>query len=383
MIANKPIYAFKMGIQKFSDFLKKHAPNCCFEISLESLRGKTIAIDMHGLIYQMLSGATNIVVSKTNVVFNKPNSDQIERTALDMILNKLEILMYYGILPVCVFDGKSHALKSQTQVKRKADREKAKQKLLIAEQALYSVDPFSRTSTLVEEYKKCFRASVESRWDFSSQLKEILGSTGFPVLSADDFPLDSGDAEGLCASLCLQGNDYCFATISEDSDYHVYGGNLEILEIYTKSVDGSTEHFAKIRSLESILKQSGLYFEQFQDLCIMMGTDYNPNIPGIGPVKSFDKLRQYGNLDNISQVLDTTRLGYHEVRKIFNSAITKIEITQPTFDVTKFKMFSRDLFDRYELKSHTDIILKMLPGIHSTELELESKVDINPQCIEL
>lgn len=373
-----------MGIEGFSDFLKKNAPNCLFEIPLESLRGKKIAVDMYKFIYQMISGATNIVVSRTNVVFDKPDQDAIERIALDMILNKLEIFMYYGITPVCVFDGKPHPLKGQTQVKRRANREKAKQKLSQAEQALYSADPFARTSTLTEAYKKAYCGSVNPRWEFSAQLKDVLGTSGFPVLSADDFPMESKDAEALCAALCLQGNDYCFATVSDDSDYHAYGGNLEILDTYTKQVDGNREHFAKIRSLESILQQTGFHFEQFRDLCIMLGTDYNPNIPRVGLVKSTEKIKQYGTLEHISQVLDTTPLNYIEVRKIFQSAITRIEIPPPLFDQVKFRQYSRDLFDRYQLKNHTDIILKLLSGVHSSEAPAEVKVSaINQECIEL
>lgn len=378
------VCTFAMGIEHFSDFLKKHAPNCLFEVSLESFRGKKIAIDMHKFIYEMISGATKSVVSRTNVVFEKPDQQAIERIALDMILNKLEIFMYYGITPVCVFDGTPHPLKGLTQVKRKANKEKARQKLLQAEQALYSVDPFARTSALTEAYKDAYCGSIRPRWEFSTQLKDILGSSGFPVLSVDDFPMVSKDAEALCAALCLQGNDYCFATVSDDSDYHAYGGDIEILETYTKQVDGNREHFAKVRSLESILQQTGFHFEQFRDLCIMLETDYNPNIPGIGLVKSVEKIKQYGTLEYISQVLDTTPLNYVEVRKIFQSAITRITIPPPVFDQAKFREYSRDVFDRYQLKNHTDIILKLLSGVHLSEVGTEVEVsEINQECIEL
>ena len=358
-----------MGILNFSKFLQKHAPNCCYEYPLEAFRGKRIAIDMHGLIFQMMFGATTDIVERTDIAQERPDVNAIERKTLDMILNRLEVLMYYGITPVCAFDGKSHPMKQRTHNKRKIEREKNRDKLLEAETKLYSADPIFRTQILVNEYKKRYKSRVEPRWEFISQLKDVLISSGFPVVSAQDFPIETKDAEGLCAALCMPGNDHCFAAVSEDSDFHVYGGNIELIEIYQKYVTKddvrSTVYYAKVRTLERILMESGLSFEQFRDLCIMMGTDYNPNIPNVGEVKTWNYITQYGSVAALSMVMDVSPLCYPEVVKIYASPICKIELTltQLSFDETRFRERGREVFDTYGMKDHTSTILNLLSGI--------------------
>ncbi len=368
-----------MGILDFSEFLKKHAPNCYFEYALESFRGKRIAVDIHSTIYKMMFGAIADVVERTNIAQEKPDINEIERKTLDMILNRLEILLYYGITPVCVFDGKPHPMKQKTQSKRRAAREKAREKLLEAETRLYSVDPLFRSQPLVNEYKKCYKNNIEARWEFVSQLKDVLASSGFPVVSAEDLNLETRDAEGICAALCMPGNEYCFATISEDSDYHVYGGNIELVDIYpryvTKGETRSTVYYAKVRCLESILAGSGLNFNQFRDLCIMLGTDYNPRIYNVGLKKCWDYITGYGSIAGVSTVLDVSTLCYPEVLKIFSSPITKLDFAEPLiFNETRFREHGRQIFDTYGMKDHTGTILNLLSMIATQKVTREPVV---------
>lgn len=360
-----------MGVQDFGVFLKKRAPNCYYEIPLESFRGHRLAVDMHGIIWKMMSGATTDVVERTNIAQERPDVNAIERKALDMILNRLEILLYYGITPICVFDGKPHPLKQQTQSRRKQEREKARQKLQMAETKLYSTEPLLRNQLLVEEYKKRYKNCIDSRWEFVSQLKDVLSSSGFPVIDAQDYPIETKDAEGLCATLCMPGNDYCVAALSEDSDYHVYGGNIQLTEIYqkheTKDDVRTTVYYARVRSLEGILMESGLNFHQFRDLCIMMGTDYNSRIRQVGEGKCWDRLRQYGSVAAISQVYDVSPLCYPQVLQIYASTITRLGLTpaQISFNETRFRERGREVFDTYGMRDHTSIILNLLPGIQT------------------
>lgn len=366
------IFIKKMGIEGFSKFLEKYAPNSYFEVPLESFKELRIrvAIDMNNVAFQMMAIAIKDIVERTNLANEEPDKSVIENLALDKILYRLEIFMYYGITPVCVFDGKPHPLKSHGKTKRKANSEKVKQKLANAKNQLYSVDPLLRNQFLIDEYAKYLKQNIEVSWDFMDQLKNILDSVGFPVFSAADFNLETKDAEGICASLCLGGNNYCFATASSDSDYHTYGGNLEFVDIYSKRVNKEgqqvTMHFAKVRALESILQQTGLPFNSFRDLCIMMGTDYNDNIPGVGPVRCWNAIKQYGSIENMG-VNVMNQLGYSGVLKVFNSTMVKLDIPTPDFDVGKFKRYARDTFNLHGLKDHTSTINDLLQMINVKE----------------
>lgn len=361
-----------MGINYFSEFIKEHAPNCYFEIPLANFRGRRFAIDINNLAFMMMSTAVKEVVERTNLSVEQPDFVEINRLALDKIMARLIIYLQHGIPPVCVFDSKPHELKNHAKAKRKADKDKIKDKLREAENKLYLADPLYRTQFLVNEYAKYLKQNIEVSFDFMNQLKDILNAVGFPTLTAADFNLETNDAEGICAALCLQGNDYCVATVSNDSDYHAYGGNLEVIDMYSKytTVDGIrvSAYYVKVRSLEAILQQSGLTFEKFRDLCILQGTDFNPNIAGIGAKKSWDYIARYGSIINMAQAgVNVAVLNYPNVFKIFASTIVVINIPQPNFNAERFREHGRNTFDLYQLRDHVNNIVDSLSGLPVTQ----------------
>lgn len=354
----------KMGIKGFTDFLKRYAPNSYFEVPLENFRDKRLAIDMHMMIYDAMYGAISQVLSDTNVRVTKPDPEEINRTALNQIIHKLSILMSCGITPVCVFDGKPHPLKQSTQSSRTNKKEKNLAKLQEAEEKLYAVETLLRSDKLVNDYKKAYRSHVDPGRDFYTQIKDILMTAGFPVFMAQDFGLITNDAEAICAALCISGNDYCAGSVTGDSDYHVYGGNLAIVDYYAKyqTVNGERVkvYYAKVRSLEAILMQTGLSFTAFRDLCILMGTDFNTNIYRVGPVKCWKYIQDYGSIQNLSEVIDTSVLNYSEVLAIFNASITLLQLDNTDFNTERFCEYGREVFDQYGLHTHTDRIMQYL-----------------------
>lgn len=348
-----------MGIENFSDFLKNHAPNCYFEIPLESFRGRRLAIDINNLAFQMMDVAIKQVVDQTNIAEDRPDRNQINNRALDKILERIGVFVRYGITPVCIFDGKPHALKIHAKKKRKSNTDRVRQKLAEAENKLYSADPLFRTQSLINEYVKYYKQNIEVSYDFMDQLRDLLNTIGFPTFNAMEFGLETNDAEAICAVLCLGGNDYCYAGVTNDSDFHAYGGNIQIIDIYFRidMIDGirTSVYYAKVRSLEAILQQSKLSFEQFRDLCILHGTDFNPNIPNIGPVKSWDRIQRYGSILAMSQYEDISPLNYFNVLNIFSSTIVKININPPDINMDLFRANSRNTFSLYGLRDYASI----------------------------
>lgn len=353
-----------MGIKNFSDFLKRYAPNSYYEVPLDSFAGKRLAIDMHMMIYDAVFGATAEVVESTNVRDFKPSPEEIHTNALNRVLNKLIILMSYNITPVCVFDGTPHPLKQQTQQSRTSKKQKTWAKLQEAEAKLYAVEGLLRTEPLVTAYKKAYRGHIDPGREFYTQIKDVLISSGFPVLMAEDFKLETNDAEAICAALCMPGNDYCIASVTGDSDYHVYGGKWAIIDYYAKyqTVNGErvVKHYAKMRCLESILTQTQLTFDMFRDLCIMMGTDFNSNIYRVGTVKCWNYIWQYGSIANLSQVINTSILNYEQVLPIFTASITKLELENLNFNQAQFRDQGREVFDQYGLHTQMDRLMQAL-----------------------
>jgi 5'-3' exonuclease len=356
-----------MGVQYFSDFIRSKAPNCYVEIPLENFRGKRIAIDISVLAYACYSISIKEVVESTNLATEKPDCGKIEKLTLDKIMANLGVYLHYGITPVIIFDSEAHPLKKAgAKVKRNVSKASIKDKLKEAEDNLYNAEPMFRVQSLIDQYVKYYKQDSHVPFEFMVQLKDILRTVGFPCFSAADFKLETTDAEGVAAALCLTGNDYCAAVYSNDSDVNVYGCNLAITEIYTKKVNKINTHFAKVRSLKLILEQSGLNFEQFRDLCILQGTDFNPNIPNVGAKRSWDYIAKYGSIENMAlNGINVSILNYNAVLKIFASTIVKIDIPPPDFNKELFQANGRNTFALYDLRDHASNIADSLNGFNT------------------
>lgn len=43
----------------------------------------------------------------------------------------------------------------------------------------------------------------------------------------------------------------------------------------------------------------GITYDQFVDICILCGCDYTSRIKNIGPMKAYDYVKKYGNIDKL------------------------------------------------------------------------------------
>jgi 5'-3' exonuclease len=68
-----------------------------------------------------------------------------------------------------------------------------------------------------------------------------------------------------------------------------------------------------------MLESLELTSEEFLDLCIMCGTDYNKNIFRVGPEKAYKYIKQFSTIENISKntTLDTSILKHVRGRELF------------------------------------------------------------------
>jgi len=94
-------------------------------------------------------------------------------------------------------------------------------------------------------------------------------------------------------------------------------------------VDLGTKEFTQIR-IETILSGLELDEASWLDLCIMCGTDFNDNIPRIGPVISLNYIKKYKNIETIGESvtkvdkqtkqkvkLDISVLAHEKTRELF------------------------------------------------------------------
>ncbi len=267
-------------------------------IELSELNGRSVAIDAYNTIYQFLS-----IIRQPD---GYPLTDAKGRVTshLSGLIYRTANLIDVGVEPAFVFDGKPHELKFDTLSERKERREKAEKEW---EQAIKEGDT-----------KKAFsKAQQTSRMtpEILESAKELLGYMGIPVITA---PSD-GEAQG--AYMCAKGD--VWASASQDFDSILFGApkllrNLTITgrrKVPGKDIyrDVKTEFIDTGEYLDAL----GVTREQLVDVCILMGTDFNPGISGIGPKKGLKLIKDHGDLEGAMRHLNTDIPNYEEIRKIF------------------------------------------------------------------
>jgi 5'-3' exonuclease len=253
---------------------------------------------------------------------------------VEAIVEFLTTLRENRIHPFFVFDGIAPEEKRNERIHRANKRAAARERIAMLERdletytqtgkvsdALRDVD--SRVKSLIPS-RLCVRKIIEYIDRLKSQILVITPQdfeTLKSLLSAFDIPYTTAEGEGefLCAALARHG--IVDAVMSCDTDVFACLSPTTITRI-----EGDYFH---VVSLAKILEGLKLTETEFIDLCIMCGTDFNPNIPDIGFVKSYNYISKYKSIDELPKELDTSLLIHERVRNLFNSTSVVPDISVP------------------------------------------------------
>ncbi|MEK6987374.1 MAG: flap endonuclease-1 [Candidatus Thermoplasmatota archaeon] len=304
--------------------------------TLEDFSGKVLAIDAFNTLYQFLA------------IIRQPDGTPLMDTRgritshLSGLIYRLSNFVAAGIRPVFVFDGEPPRLKARTiqarvEVKKRAERE-WKEAVEIGDLATARTKAM-QTSRLTGE--------------MVDQSKRLLGLLGLPWIQAPS------EGEAQASAMAREGSAY--AAASQDYDALLFGSprlvkNLAITgrrklprkEVY---VDVQPEEIG----LESTLGALGVTREQLVDMALLIGTDFNQGVKGIGPKKALNLIRKHGSLEPALAELEVDIESKDEVRKIFLEPRVlpdiRVEFRDPEPDGVRAMLcdefaFSRDRIDQ-------------------------------------
>lgn len=284
-----------MGIKNLLKFLSYEFPEIIIEKSPNDYYQKKIAIDISILIYQVVIAIRNSGSDLTN------EKGEITSHILGLF-NKTISFLEKGIIPIYVFDGKPPLLKQKILDARKYVRNKALQKLLVAE--------------LESDKIKYFKRSVWISKEQLNQCRELLNLMGIPYIDAPE------EADSQLSYLCK--NNMVYAVLTEDMDILTFGSPKIIRNLL------SSQKTPLEINLNDILIKLELNYEEFIELCILFGSDYCPVFTDI---KSHDIYKIYKKHNNINDtVIELKKHGYNfsdnnyiEAKKYFlNSSYNSI-----------------------------------------------------------
>ncbi|MCF2135755.1 MAG: flap endonuclease-1 [Candidatus Thorarchaeota archaeon] len=268
-------------------------------ISLQDLSGKAIAVDAFNTLYQFLS-----TIRQPDGTPLQDRKGRVTSHLSGLFYRNLN-LIENGIRLVYVFDGKSPKLKSAEQDRRRSIRVAAQEEW---ERAL--------EEGRLEDAQKAARKSSRLTSDMIDESKSLLTAMGIPVIQAPS------EGEALAAEMTRK--DLVWASASQDNDSLLYNcprmiRNLSVSGRRKRSRSKSYKIiYPELIDLSINLRLLGITREQLIDIAILIGTDYNNKVPGIGPKTALKLIKQYGNLETIQKEKGIAMdFPLEEIREIF------------------------------------------------------------------
>jgi flap endonuclease-1 len=245
-----------------------------------------IAVDAHNWLYRYLTTTVKWTDGEAYTT-----ADGTEVANLVGIVQGLPTFLEHDVTPVMVFDGGPSELKADEIESRREQRR----------------DYEAQLETAREEGDEVAIAQLESR---TQRLTPTIQETSRELLRLLDVPVVEAPAEGeaQAAHMVKRGDaDYVG---SEDYDALLFGAPLTLRQLTSK---GDPE----LMDLEATLERHDLTLEQLIDAAILIGTDFNEGVPGIGPKTAIEAITEHGDLWSVLEARGDHVEHGDRVRRLF------------------------------------------------------------------
>ena len=263
-----------MGVLLTPIILKK-------DLALDDLRGRRFAVDANGELYQFLA-----LIRLRDGSPLQDSHGRITSHLSGLFYRTTRLITDYGMELVFVFDGKPPVLKAAEIARRRAVKERYESERA---QAIEAGD-------LEKAYSKATMTSRLTR-DMANDARELLRLMGLPVVDAPS------EGEAQASHMAAKGS--VWAAASKDYDCLMFGAPrlVRFLTISGKEFLPSKAAFRAITpeliETQQMLEHYQISREQLIDLAIMVGTDFNDGIKGIGPKKALKLVAEHGSIENM------------------------------------------------------------------------------------
>jgi flap endonuclease-1 len=250
--------------------LRKVLPPAPFDVA--RLRGRDAAVDADNLVWSFvtaMAGAGQLPLAP----------DGRSNAHLHGLLSRLALYARWGVRTAWIFDGVQPGLKEATLIGR-AER---------IEAARVAGDVQASASVGEADLEECHR---------------LLEALGVPWMVAP------GESDAQCAHLVQVG--HAWAAVTQDWDIALFGAPRAL-----RNLTLSETRKPEILDLAAALEAVGLTREQLVDCAILMGTDYNEGVDGVGPVKAVKLVKRHGGLEGALKALGAEVPRHDEVRALY------------------------------------------------------------------
>ncbi len=305
-------------------------------VDSSSLSNQKLAVDAYNTIYQFLS-----TIRQYDGTPLKDSNGNITSHLSGLFYRSLK-LMSEGIRLCFVFDGKPSHLKLTTLESRKERKIQARKEY---ETAMEEGD-FERAKSKASQ-----TAKIDDK--IISESKKLLEAMGMPLIQAP--------SEGEAQSAYMVQKGLCYATVSQDYDCLLFGSPILVrnLNITGKRklpgknvyVDVKTE----LIKLSNVLNSLGIDRDQLILAGMLVGTDFNEGVKGVGPKTAVKKVKELKTLQTLKQELNWSERFLPDVFDLFKrpnvTEVKKLEWSEIDPDAVKKVLVDNHEFSEERVNS--------------------------------
>src|SRR3972149_3149373 len=270
------------------------------QLTLEDLRGRSLAVDANNMLYQFLA----LIRMRDGRPFTD-SGGRITSHLVGLLMRTTRLIADYAIDPGFVLHGKPPALKRRTLDLRRGYRERARREW---EDAVHRRDYASAWSKAVT-----MNSLTQPMQDDAKKVLELLG---IPHIQAPQ------EGEAQAAYLAIRGS--VWAANSRDYDSVLFGSPRLVRYVtisgqeFLPTKGTARPLIPELIELDKLLGTLSITREQLVDLAILVGTDFNKGIKGVGPKTALKLIKSHGSLEALPDRYqgDLPR-NVGEVREIF------------------------------------------------------------------
>jgi flap endonuclease GEN len=261
-----------MGIKNLNRYLTMKCSNQAIrKAHLSEFKEKKVAIDASIYLYRFIG----------------------ENKLIEHMYLMVSIFKCHGVEPIFIFDGASPPEKKELLAERKESKRLAEEKYQKIKMHMETVDDNEDKCEMMNEMEKLKKQFIHIKDTDYKVVKQLLDDSGVKWIDAP------GEADELCAHFMHTGQVY--ACLSEDMDMFAYGC-CRVLRHFSL-----VKHNVLFYDLEQILLQLQMNLQEFRQVIVLSGTDYNK--------------------EDTTNLMDSMKWFYAYKRSIILSE----ELIQPTF----------------------------------------------------
>jgi flap endonuclease-1 len=270
------------------------------QTTLKALKGTSFAIDASIEIHQFLA----LVRKRDGTLFTDPQG-RVTSHLIGLFTRTSRLIADFDMKPVFVFDGRPNPLKRRTLDMRREATKKAEIQ-------------YSEAVSRKDHAKAWSKAVMTGRLTGSilDDAKRLLTLMGIPWLEALE------DAEAQASFMAARGD--VWAVGSKDYDCLLYGAPVLARYLtltgreWLPAQRRSRQLIPELIKLSKNLALLEISREQLVDLAILVGTDFNKGVNGIGPKKALKLVHEYVSIERMPQEIRSKLTeDLNSVRQIF------------------------------------------------------------------